>query len=548
MHKLGIASAATVLLLSGAAHAQLRQGDQTSAATTTYAVEGIALGSRIKSDGPIIRDYKCSPSDQFNGLTWCQKSRRENGREGSVEASYSLAHAKNGTVLYVNRRQQPAVLDAREADRDIQSYARKFGGQPRITKMPHRAGTDALIATWGLVELEPLDADGVRLLAEGKSPKRGLLIDFVGNFTRSAREGLPIYRIVGGAGFVWAGSFDQKARGTLRVAAVDASALQPLPEPTQPPTARQTDVQQPSRSELPQQPPSGSQPAARPPPQSQPPTDLPPEPQPVQPPEKQALPTQPAEIQPSQTQAELPAAAVDTRKETEAVVARLQAELSAAVEAKAQAELARTRAEKAAQEAKSDAEIVRKKLDVARNDAAAASDEIDRLRASGGPPVSYAKITLIWISITGALLCLVWAFSKILSYRRMAKATKVLVGEVMAPPPAGWQDPTEAKLDEDDLVKRMAHTLGVEDPSVPLSEEEALMYERRRLQAADDRQSDPQSVTRGDEGSIQVIYLPDRSSQTSSGHDRDTTKSIVPATGNEEDTKSPQEARATQSK
>jgi multidrug efflux pump subunit AcrA (membrane-fusion protein) len=262
------------------------------------------------------------------------------------------------------------------------------------------------------------------------------------------------------------------------------------------------------------------------------------------------LPAPPAESQPSQTPAELPAATIDTGKETEAVVARLQAELSAAVDAKAQAELARTRAEKAAQEAKSDAEVARKKLETARNDAAAASNEVDRLRANGGPPVSYAKITLIWISITGALLCLVWAFSKILaSYRRRAKARKVHVGEVMDPPPAGWQEPTqaptEAKLDEDDLVKRMAHTLGVEDPAVPLSEEEALMYERRR-RYVDNEHSEPQSVASDD--AVQVIHLPDRSSPIPNGHDHDTSKSIVPATGNREEVEPPQAAQATQAK
>jgi hypothetical protein len=77
--------------------------------------------------------------------------------------------------------------------------------------MPRQSGlSDAIVATWGKIELEPLDSESVRSLAEGKSPKKGLLIDFLGNFTRSAHEGLPIYRIVGGAGFLWAGSFDQK--------------------------------------------------------------------------------------------------------------------------------------------------------------------------------------------------------------------------------------------------------------------------------------------------------------------------------------------------
>ncbi len=82
-----------------------------------------------------------------------------------------------------------------------------------------------MIALWGKIALEPLDQDSIKILAEGKSPKKGLLIDYVGNFARSAKEGMPIYRIIGGAGFLWAASFDQAGRGTLRFAAVDASGL-----------------------------------------------------------------------------------------------------------------------------------------------------------------------------------------------------------------------------------------------------------------------------------------------------------------------------------
>jgi TPR repeat protein len=54
-----------------------------------------------------------------------------------------------------------------------------------------------------------------------------LLIDFLGNFVRSAKEGLPIYRIEDGPGFVWRASFDLNGRGSFRFAAVDASELSP---------------------------------------------------------------------------------------------------------------------------------------------------------------------------------------------------------------------------------------------------------------------------------------------------------------------------------
>jgi S1-C subfamily serine protease len=49
------------------------------------------------------------------------------------------------------------------------------------------------------------------LAADKPLPKR-IAIDFIGDFTKSARQGLPIYRLTGGAGFVWVGSFNDAGR------------------------------------------------------------------------------------------------------------------------------------------------------------------------------------------------------------------------------------------------------------------------------------------------------------------------------------------------
>jgi hypothetical protein len=89
--------------------------------------------------------------------------------------------------------------------------------------------------------LEILDSESISTLAEGKSPKKGYLIDFIGNFARSAKEGLPVYRIGGGAGFVWAASTDPRGRGTLRFAAIDPSAMSATPVPTE---ARTSETQE----------------------------------------------------------------------------------------------------------------------------------------------------------------------------------------------------------------------------------------------------------------------------------------------------------------
>ena len=93
---------------------------------------------------------------------------------------------------------------------------------------------DGVIAIWGKITLERLDQESVKQLADGKSPKKGLLIDFIGNFVRSAKEGLPIYRIDGGPGFIWGASFDRKGRGTRRMAAMDASGFISSPQEEQP--------------------------------------------------------------------------------------------------------------------------------------------------------------------------------------------------------------------------------------------------------------------------------------------------------------------------
>jgi hypothetical protein len=193
-----------------------------------YAVDGFALGSRVQVRGSSYREYQCSPSDQFDGLTWCQKILQDRERRGSFTATYSILHTADGTVVYVNRYQEPAFFGPSEANEDIQSYSHKFGGTPEITQLPHRNGLpDGIVALWGTIILKALDNDSMRILAEGKSPKKGLLIDFVGDFARSVSEGLPVYRISGGAGFVWVASYHQRGRGTLRFAAADASRILP---------------------------------------------------------------------------------------------------------------------------------------------------------------------------------------------------------------------------------------------------------------------------------------------------------------------------------
>src|SRR5215471_11253015 len=210
----------------------------TGSQRSVYAVGGVALGATVQSGSSGYREYKCAPSDQFDGFTWCQKTRKGKERRGRFNAIYSILHSPDGAAVYVNRYQEPAFFDAVEADDDIQRYSRKIGESPRIMRMPHRAGfPNGILASWGKVDLEPLDNDSIKALAEGRRPiTKGYLIDFIGNFARSAKEGLPLYRLTGGAGFVWVASYCRKGRGTLRFLAVDASAISPQLVAAQAPT------------------------------------------------------------------------------------------------------------------------------------------------------------------------------------------------------------------------------------------------------------------------------------------------------------------------
>jgi cell division protein FtsB len=208
----------------------IRSDCQQSPSGSRYVVTGLALGSRVQFDSSEYREYKCTPSDQFDGFTWCQKTRQE---RGFANVTYSILHSQDGTAVYVNRFQEPALFGRNEAEDAIRQYSTKLGEKAQIKRLPRQRGVpEGVLATWGKVVLEPLDNESIKTLAEGRSPKKGYLIDFLGNFARSAKEGLPIYRISGGPGFLWVASFDPIGRGVLRFAAVDPSASHPSSLPS----------------------------------------------------------------------------------------------------------------------------------------------------------------------------------------------------------------------------------------------------------------------------------------------------------------------------
>src|SRR5262245_18650423 len=416
------------LLVAAAAEAQVRPGGTAPDQKAKYAVDGRALGSRVGSDGATA-DYKCGASEQFDGFTWCQRTSRDRARRGAFDAIHSILHAKDGTVVYVNRHQQPAFLDAGEAEREIQKYTRLFGESPKISKLPRRpGGPEATIATWGKIELEPLDGDSIKLVADGKSPRKGFLLDYLGNLSRSAQDGLPIYRMRGGTGFAWAASFDPRGRGTLRLVALDASALQPETTASQPETA--------------------TQPAS-----------------PGKAGDKGGDVAQAADP-PAPASRDEPAPAPKGSGDAGGPIARLQSELASAREEKAQAE-------EAARLARTDAETARKEMEEARQAADAASQEIDRLKQAVVAPSSYLdsnNAIPIGAGTVAILVLGIWLGSRLSRWRATRAAASdadARTEDVAGLSPPAASDQQDVAVDQEGLVRELGKQLGLEEVAAP---------------------------------------------------------------------------------
>jgi hypothetical protein len=191
-----------------------------------YAIEGLALGSQAQAFRSAHQEYRCGPSEQSPGFTFCQRIRFERDQHGSFNVMNSFLHSRDGIAVYIDRYQRPAFLNAGDAEKAIKELSSQFGEPSWRTTMPERPGRPAgVIAVWGETTLEPLNEARLQAVAEGRSTGGGYLIDFLGDLTRSAKERLPIYRFRGGAGFVWVASFDQEGRGIARSTAIDASAF-----------------------------------------------------------------------------------------------------------------------------------------------------------------------------------------------------------------------------------------------------------------------------------------------------------------------------------
>ena len=199
--------------------------DPQSASTqiSPYTVDGFSLGAHLRFESEAYKQYTCSPSDKFPGFTWCHKEQTKKEKHNEVTLSNSILHSSDGTAWYLNKYIEPTVIDQNDVENEINRFSAKFGQTSIIIRMPHHEGLpDALMALWGSIQLEQLAADDAATIASGGS-SAGILVSYLGDLQKSAKAGVPVYKLAGGAGFLWVATFNRDGRGVLRFLAADAS-------------------------------------------------------------------------------------------------------------------------------------------------------------------------------------------------------------------------------------------------------------------------------------------------------------------------------------
>src|SRR5581483_6122485 len=171
-------------------------------AQTPYTIEGYGPGMPTEPGG----DFQCQASEQVAGFTWCQKSRQERGRRGPFTSNYALLRSGAGVTAYVSRSLEPAFFGPSDIQTEMTRLSARFGERPREIRPPQREGVpNAVIAVWGNLKLEPVEGDALTALTKEPS-RQNILVDHLGDLKRSVELGLPVYRLSGGAGYLWSAS------------------------------------------------------------------------------------------------------------------------------------------------------------------------------------------------------------------------------------------------------------------------------------------------------------------------------------------------------
>jgi len=210
---------------------QHAEGPLAPAPNRGYVVNGLALGAPFDPQSDPAAGYACHASDDYTGFAWCQSHHAESSKFGPETIWMSVFRSETNATVEITEAIDPAFFQQGDAEREIQRLSRDFGQQARIITADLPSGGRAVIAVWGAVTLTALDPPGMDALRRGAPVHSGLLVGVLGDVRASARLGLPVYSLGGGAGFIWSAEYNTSGKGVLRIVAVDPSALNSAPQP-----------------------------------------------------------------------------------------------------------------------------------------------------------------------------------------------------------------------------------------------------------------------------------------------------------------------------
>jgi uncharacterized protein len=215
-----------------------KQPAEVDNSTGPYPIEGVGLGDSL-SQKDVFQTLECAPRKVFQSATWCQRSRQEKNGAGVYSNSIAFLRSDDGRAYYLARIVEPSYFAPDDVNREIDRLSKINKQTAKVVEMPATAGwSRGVIASWGDVALSLLDTESVQLLAAGIDPKRGVIVDFLGNFRRSAQAGLPIYLLSGGPGMIWNANVDENGKGMLRISSIDASKISLISGPPAPPSSQ----------------------------------------------------------------------------------------------------------------------------------------------------------------------------------------------------------------------------------------------------------------------------------------------------------------------
>ena len=141
-----------------------------SGSNPDFVVDGLAFGAAVYPDSPSYKAYKCRPSQEFPGFTWCGIKHPMTGKFGPyrlVDNHPSFGRQYRGLHFTGHHTR---LFFPGDVDREIQRLSQRFGQAARVLNGDARADAPhSVIAAWGDVTLTPLDKSTVDELRRGEN-------------------------------------------------------------------------------------------------------------------------------------------------------------------------------------------------------------------------------------------------------------------------------------------------------------------------------------------------------------------------------------------